>query len=148
MITNRIFVLFLICSTPISANNREVDYQSIAAKKLGGDVEVTMPDGTRCDIVTSTHAIEMDFDRKWAESIGQSLNYAFQSNKRAGIILILEDSSDTKALLRVNSIISHYKLDITLWLMDSKTREIKLYSEKKTSFSNHRTFTGKIHPKT
>jgi len=27
-----------------------------------------MKDGTRCDIVTSTHAIEVDFAKKWAVS--------------------------------------------------------------------------------
>ena len=27
-----------------------------------------MKDGTRCDILTSTHAIEVDFARKWAEA--------------------------------------------------------------------------------
>ena len=37
---------------------------------------MTMPDGTRCDILTDTHAIEVDFADKWAEAIGQSLNYA------------------------------------------------------------------------
>ena len=39
-------------------------------------MEVVMKDGTRCDILTSTHAIEVDFAKKWAEAIGQSLNYA------------------------------------------------------------------------
>lgn len=28
------------------------------------NTEVTMPDGTRCDIVTETHAIEVDFADK------------------------------------------------------------------------------------
>jgi hypothetical protein len=46
-----------------------------------------MPDGTRCDIVTETHAIEVDFADKWAEAIGQCLNYSFQLNKKAGILL-------------------------------------------------------------
>ena len=71
-----------------------------------------MTDGTRCDIVTKTHAIEVDFADKWGEAIGQSLNYAFQSNKRAGILLIIENPSDEKHLLRVNSIIEHYQLPI------------------------------------
>ena len=87
-------------------------YQKIAAKKYGGETEVTMPDGTRSDIVTEKHAIEVDFADKWAQAIGQSLNYAFQSNKRAGILLILESKDDEKHLIRVNSIIEHYKLPI------------------------------------
>ena len=71
-----------------------------------------MPDGTRCDIGTEKHAIEVDFADKWAQAIGQSLNYAFQSNKRAGILLILESTDDERHLIRVNSIIEHYKLPI------------------------------------
>ena len=46
------------------------------AREIGGQVEVVMKDGTRCDILTATHAIEVDFAKKWAEAIGQSLNYA------------------------------------------------------------------------
>ena len=45
-------------------------------------MEVVMKDGTRCDILTATHAIEVDFAKKWAEAIGQSLNYAMQTGKR------------------------------------------------------------------
>ena len=73
-----------------------------------------MPDGTRCDIVTETHAIEVDFADKWGEAIGQSLNYAFQSNKRAGILLILENPKDERHLIRVQSIINHFDLPIDL----------------------------------
>ncbi|MGB0416447.1 MAG: hypothetical protein ACPGKS_06340 [Coraliomargarita sp.] len=90
----------------------ESHYQALAAKEYGGETEVVMPDGTRCDIVTERHAIEVDFADKWAESLGQSLNYAFQTNKRAGIVLILEKRSDEKHLLRVNSIIENFGLPI------------------------------------
>ena len=41
-----------------------------------------MPDGTRCDILTDTHAIEVDFANKWAQAIGQSLNHAMQTGKK------------------------------------------------------------------
>ncbi|MGZ0656004.1 hypothetical protein ACWPKS_10410 [Coraliomargarita sp. W4R72] len=108
-----LFVL-LALSLPLSAArlNSEAYYQDIAAKKYNGETEVTMPDGTRCDIVTEKHAIEVDFADKWGEAIGQSLNYAFQSNKKAGILLILESKEDEKHLIRVNSIIEHFDLPI------------------------------------
>lgn len=35
--------------------------QKAFTRKLGGRAEVTMPDGTRYDILTDTHAIEVDF---------------------------------------------------------------------------------------
>lgn len=44
-------------------------------------MEVVAPDGTRCDILTDEYAIEVDFANKWAEAIGQALNYAIQFNK-------------------------------------------------------------------
>lgn len=92
--------------------NPESYYQGIAAEKYGGETEVVMPDGTRCDILTERHAIEVDFADKWAESLGQSLNYAFQSNKRAGILLILEDKKDERYLIRVSSIVKHFDLPV------------------------------------
>jgi hypothetical protein len=107
-------LLLLALALPLNAAriNSESYYQKIAAEKYSGETEVVMPDGTRCDIVTETHAIEVDFADKWGEAIGQSLNYAFQSNKRAGILLILEKKSDEKHLIRVNSIVQHFELPI------------------------------------
>ena len=69
----------------------ESSYQDEYAKKLGGKTEVTIPDGTRCDILADTHAIEVDFADKWAEAVGQSLNYAMQTGKKASIVLVLKD---------------------------------------------------------
>ena len=107
-------LLGLALTAPLGAArlNPEAHYQEIAAEKYNGQTEVTMPDGTRCDIVTETHAIEVDFADKWAEAIGQSLNYSFQLNKKAGILLILEEPDDERHLIRVESIIEHFKLTI------------------------------------
>lgn len=105
-------LLVLGCSLNAARLNTEAHYQKIAAAKYNAETEVSMPDGTRCDLVTETHAIEVDFADKWGEAIGQSLNYAFQSNKRAGILLILEKQTDEKHLIRVQSIIAHFELPI------------------------------------
>jgi hypothetical protein len=51
---------------------------------------VALPDGTRCDCVTDTNAIEFDFGNNLAEAVGQSSYYSIQAKKRAGIVLILE----------------------------------------------------------
>jgi len=55
-----------------------------------GRVEVVLPNGTRCDCVTSNHAIEFDSGRGWAEAIGQSAYYSIHTKKKAGVVLILE----------------------------------------------------------
>ena len=119
---------FLLLSASVSALP-EKHYQAIAAKILDGKTEVTMPDRTRCDIVTTTHAIEVDWNAKWGESIGQSLNYAFQTDKRTGIILITDTPTDLNEPIRVNSIIQHYELPITLWIIDKETETLKQFSK-------------------
>ena len=111
-LTALFLTLTLAASLDAARLNPEAHYQEIAAKKYSGQTEVTVPDGTRCDIVTETHAIEVDFADKWAEAIGQSLNYSFQLNKKAGILLILEKPDDERHLIRVQSIIKHFKLTI------------------------------------
>ena len=111
-LTALLLVLSLVTSLSAARLNPEAYYQELAAKKYNGETEVVLPDGTRCDIVTETHAIEVDFAGKWAEAIGQSLNYSFQLNKKAGILLILESPKDERHLIRVQSIIQHYRLPI------------------------------------
>jgi hypothetical protein len=48
-------------------------YQEQWCKAHKGQVEIALPDGTRCDCVTDTHAIEFDFGSKWAEAVGQRI---------------------------------------------------------------------------
>ena len=90
----------------------ERDYVNAWVEKYGGKTEVQMPDKTRCDVVTTTHAIEFDFAPKWAEAIGQSLNYGFQINKTPGVVLIVRSKKEMKHWFQLNSVIKHYKLPI------------------------------------
>ncbi len=79
-----------------------------------------MPDDSRCDCVTEKHAIEFDFAGKWSEAIGQSLNYAMQTGKRAGIVMIVEKQKDRRFWIRLNSIIQQFGLPIDTWIMTPK----------------------------
>jgi hypothetical protein len=81
-----------------------------------GIVEHRLPDKTRVDCLTDTHAIEYDFARKWAEAVGQSLHYARMTNKQAGIVLIKKRGGQ-KYVDRINAMITHYNLPITLWVI-------------------------------
>lgn len=102
-------------------------YQEQWCKAQDGQVEVVLPDKTRCDCLTSTHAIEFDFGNKWAESIGQALYYAIQTGKKAGVVLILEKQSDYKYWIRLNTIINHYALPIDTWKVGSLTGKTTMW---------------------
>jgi len=55
-----------------------------------GQIEYRLPDATRVDCLTETHAYEFDFCNKWAESVGQALYYADLTEKKPGIVLICD----------------------------------------------------------
>ena len=109
--------LFLL-TLPLFGKQSERYYQEKFAREIGGQVEVVMKDGTRCDILTATHAIEVDFAKKWAEAIGQSLNYAMHTGKRPGVALIVLAPSDNKYVERVRKISSRYSLGLTIYPID------------------------------
>ena len=96
-------------------------YQERLCREQGGQVEVVLPDKTRCDCVTDTHAVEFDFGSNWAEAIGQSSYYALQTGKKPGIVLILESIKDRKYWIRLNSTIDHFNLPIDTWSVGSPT---------------------------
>ena len=92
---------------------------------MNGRVEVIMGDKTRCDVVTDTHAIEVEFAQKWTEELGQSLWYFFQTNKKAGIVLIIEDKKDERFLLKLWSLIEHRTIkDVKIWTISKADKII------------------------
>jgi hypothetical protein len=86
-------------------------------------MEVVLKDGSRCDCLTDTYAVEFDFGAKWAESIGQSLNYSAQTGKRPGIVLILERPGDERYLERIRTVNRAFGLGITIWTIDRHGQE-------------------------
>ena len=66
--------------------------------------------------VNEEYAIEFDFADKWAEAIAQSLYYAMRLNKKAAIVLIIEDEKEQRFWFRMNAVIEEYKLPIKTYL--------------------------------
>ena len=70
-----------------------------------GQIEYVLPDKTRVDCLTDTHAIEYDFSYKWAEAIGQSLYYSAMTGKRAGVVLLVKVSHKGRYLTRLYKVV-------------------------------------------
>lgn len=59
-------------------------YRDALHRKVGGSVEVALPDGDRIDILTAGEVIEVKAARHWKSALGQVLAYSahFPQNSR------------------------------------------------------------------
>jgi len=108
-------LLFLSSCSSTQKHYNEKHYQRLLCKKLNGKMEYTLKDRTRVDCLTNTYAIEVDFAKKWAESIGQSLYYAQITHKKPAIALIV-GKKDTRFVKRVKKVARH--CGIELFILD------------------------------
>lgn len=73
----------------------ESDWQvAFNSKVTHGKLEVETPTG-RIDILTDTHAIEVDHARNYRAGIKQALQYAGATGKKPGLALIMDGTQDT-----------------------------------------------------
>ena len=110
--------IFSIEASAASIKFPESHYQTIWCNSQAGDIEVRLPDRTRVDCLTRTHAVEVDFAKKWYQAVGQSLYYSLQTGKKAGIVLIVREPKERKYRIRLNSTILHFKLPIDTWIYE------------------------------
>lgn len=112
--------IFILCS-PAKAKHAflEKDYQKAWCDSNSGTTEFVLDDKTRVDCLTEDYAIEFDFAKKWAESIGQSLYYSIKTNKQPGVVLILENPEKEQAYIdRLMSVAKQYKINV--WTMSQE----------------------------
>jgi hypothetical protein len=103
---------------------KESVYRDVCCLSFQGVKEFRLSSGKVIDIVTNIFAIEVDYTHKWAESIGQALQYAYESGKKPCIVFIYDYSKDYALL---NSVLPTIKrLYITLYTIDLRTRKIEI----------------------
>lgn len=107
--------IWLVSISSAGRRHHEVYYQRQWCAEQGGVLEYAVSSGARCDCLTATHAVEFDFADKWAEAIGQSLHYASQTSRKAGIVIILESRSDRRYIKRLRETIESHGLSIDIW---------------------------------
>lgn len=95
----------------LPAGEHESFYRDRWAKHCGGDTEVVQPDGTRVDVQTDTHAIEIERAARWRDGIGQALAYGLQSNRRPALVLIIGDN-EYRHYVALNSVVDHFRIPI------------------------------------
>jgi len=94
----RYTVLFLLSFTPLIAAG---ETESEACKRLAPKyhtvaIDAVLPDESRVDLLSPTHAWEVDWAHKWSEGVGQSLLYSIWTGKKPGLILLVKDRRKEK----------------------------------------------------
>lgn len=135
-------VLLFILFGSLTAQKEEWYIEEIN-KVLKGKTEVNITGG-RADIVTKTHAIEVEFAKNWKQSIGQSLWYGLNLNKKPGIIIILLSNDDFKYVQMLQSSLDYAgisdKIDVKMYPQDYDLT----YKDVENRYELYRTTTEKI----
>jgi len=108
-----------------TVKKNEAYYQKKWCSEHNGITEYILQDRTRVDCLTDTHAIEVDFAGKWAESIGQSLFYGAKTKKKPGIVLIIVKEKDIRYYQRLEFTKRKYTLPVDIFPVDKNGNELK-----------------------
>jgi hypothetical protein len=106
-------VLFVGCSNSKTNTNKKHEkyYQTKICTQMNGIMEYRLFDNTRVDCLTSKYAIEVDWSKKWAEAVGQSLYYANITQKTPAIALIV-GKYDKRYLKRLRVLTKKYNIKL------------------------------------
>ena len=103
--------LFAGCTK--AKKHNEKYYQTQLCNELDGVMEQSLLDRTRVDCLTDEYAIEVDFAKKWAEGVGQSLYYAAMTEKKPAVGLIVRDTDkDKRSIKRLEILAEKYAIKI------------------------------------
>ena len=117
-----ILLTALIIQSAYALENEDY-YNRKFCTQESGQAEYSLPDRSRVDCLTDTHAFEADWadGLKVYESIGQSLYYAAETGKKPGILLLVRKNNSAKHIRKVRRVIESWSLPIKLIIKDVRS---------------------------
>ena len=107
---------------------KEDFYAELWCDSQGGLSEVITSQGTRCDCLTSEYAVEVDFDQKWAEGLGQALHYGVEFDRPPAVLLIIKDHDGrdrSKYKQRLQSTIDGANLGVKVFYINTSDHDLR-----------------------
>lgn len=108
----------------------EKNYAEYWCYSRNGESEYRFPDETSADCLTQDYVVEVDFDEKWLEAIGQALFYSTMTDQKPAIVLIMQNHKNTpreQYLNRLSTTINTYNLPISVFTMDTGDYPLRPY---------------------
>lgn len=87
----------------------EKEYQNKFCEFIEGYEEYVLPNKRRIDCLERSYAIEVDFAYKIFEGIGQAEYYAYMTNRKPRLLLIIEKDNDLNTVREFHSYLLDYK---------------------------------------
>jgi len=117
----KLILILVLFNYSIKASERSINNSWCTS--YNGVIEYRTSYGTYVDCLTNEFAIEVEFDYKWKESIGQSFHYAEATNKKPGILIIKRSQSKKDYLEELNKTIIKFNLPITIFTIDEQATQ-------------------------
>ena len=92
----------------------ETSYSKAWATEHAGTPEYRLTDGTRVDVLTDAQAVEFEYPKKWAESLGQALYYASQTGRQPAIVYIVGSPKDQRYIDRARATVEYWHLPVEI----------------------------------
>lgn len=112
----------ILSQRPLTERHNEPYYTQQIAEQFGWQAEVRTPIGTRCDLVSDTLCVEVEWPSKPYEAIGQSLHYSQQLGKKPAILFLLSDQAAfgrEYVLERVGDVAAKHGIEIIWYDVDA-----------------------------
>jgi len=115
-----VFAAIVAAAAPVYAET-ELEACQRLATKYDAQAEVVLWDKSRVDLLSDTHAIEVDWAKKHYEAVGQATWYAMVTGRRPAVLLLVRRWEDWRHVLRCFAIC--YRLGIRVYIEPSWDRE-------------------------
>ncbi|MBI2442253.1 MAG: hypothetical protein HYV35_12900 [Lentisphaerae bacterium] len=136
-------MIFVLIATRCALGGmfEESDWQvAFNAKVTHGKLEAETPTG-RIDILTDTHAIEVEHARNYRAGIKQALQYAGATKKKPGLALIMDGVQDTLQAVEAAKKLCA-ESDVAFWLVNEHVSVNDLAEQKPARLTSEPTTTN------
>jgi hypothetical protein len=93
----------------------EDSYRKKWCEEQNGQSNIKAANASYYDCVTKSYVIDVTSAKHWYLSIGKILQYSSETNKRAGLVIILETALEHQYWEELTSTIKKYDLPIDVW---------------------------------
>jgi len=90
----------------------ELYWCKVLAPKYNAEMEVRQWDGVRVDLLNDEYAIEVDWEKKYAEGFGQAMLYGILTDRKPAVLLLCEKGGNPRYIYRAQTIAAAYGIKL------------------------------------